>query len=112
MIDQDFLKSVIDSVAPPTINQSTPNNGQSNNKTIGDILTTVVNGTSQTGTTSYSVFMDKVVEESQNYFTNVVNKNRESLNQYNNATTAAPINPAIGIVPPVRHRQYRSAGES
>ena len=85
VIDQDFLKSVIDSVAPPTINQSTPNNGQSNNKTIGDILTTVVNGTSQTGTTSYSVFMDKVVEESQNYFTNVVNKNRESLNQYNNA---------------------------
>jgi hypothetical protein len=29
--------------------------------------------------------MDKVVEESQNYFTNVVNKNRESFNQYNNA---------------------------
>jgi hypothetical protein len=29
--------------------------------------------------------MDKLVEESQNYFTNVVNKNRESLNQYNNA---------------------------
>ena len=85
VIDQDFLKSVIDSVAPPTINQSTPNNGQSNNKTIGDILTTVVSGTSQTGTTSYSVFMDKVVEESQNYFTNVVNKNRESFNQYNNA---------------------------
>ena len=85
VIDQDFLKSVIDSVAPPTINQSTPNNGQSNNKMIGDVITTVVSGTSQTGTTSYGVFMDKVVEESQNYFTNVVNKNRESLNQYNNA---------------------------
>ena len=85
VIDQDFLKSVIDSVVPPTINQSTPNNGQSNNKMIGDVITTVVSGTSQTGTTSYGVFMDKVVEESQNYFTNVVNKNRESLNQYNNA---------------------------
>jgi hypothetical protein len=29
--------------------------------------------------------MDKVVEETQTYFTNVVNKNKETLNQYNNA---------------------------
>jgi hypothetical protein len=85
IIDEDFLRSVITNAEPPTINQATPNNGQSNNKTIGDILTTVVSGTSQTGTTSYSSIMDKMVEESQNYFTNVVNKNREVLNQYNNA---------------------------
>jgi hypothetical protein len=45
----------------------------------------VVGTTGQTGTLSYSSLMDKLVEESQNYFTNVVNKNRESLNQYNNA---------------------------
>jgi hypothetical protein len=85
IIDEDFLRSVITNAEPPTINQATPNNGQSNNKTIGDILTTVVSGTSQTGTTSYSSIMDKMVEESQNYFTNVVNKNREVSNQYNNA---------------------------
>jgi hypothetical protein len=29
--------------------------------------------------------MDKVVTETQSYFTNVVNKNRETVNQYNNA---------------------------
>jgi hypothetical protein len=85
VIDQDFLKSVINSVTPPTINQSTPNNGQSNDKTIGDIITNVVIESRQTGTTSYSAFMDKSVEESQNYFINVVNKNKEVTSQYNNA---------------------------
>ena len=85
VIDADFLKSAAESVAPPTINQATPNNGQSNDKAVGTIITNVVEGTNQTGTLSYSSLMDKLVEESQNYFTNVVNKNRESLNQYNNA---------------------------
>jgi len=85
VIDADFLKSAVESVAPPTINQASPNNGQSNDKAVGTILTNVVEGTNQTGTLSYSSTMDKLVEESQNYFTNVVNKNRESLNQYNNA---------------------------
>lgn len=85
VIDKDFLKAAVNNTAPPTINQSTPNNGQSNDKTIGNILTTEVSDSTQTGTISYGVFMDKVVEETQNYFTNVVNKNRESLNQYNNA---------------------------
>ena len=86
VIDADFLKSAIENnVAPPTINQAAPNNGQSNDKAVGTILTNVVGDTNQTGTLSYSSIMDKLVEESQNYFTNVVNKNRESLNQYNNA---------------------------
>lgn len=86
VIDADFLKSAIENnVAPPTINQAAPNNGQSNDKAVGTILTNVVGDTGQTGTLSYSSIMDKLVEESQNYFTNVVNKNRESLNQYNNA---------------------------
>jgi hypothetical protein len=85
VIDADFLKSAIESVAPPTINQSSPNNGQTNDSAIGTIITNVVSQSGQTGTISYSSFMDKMVGETQNYFTNVVNKNRESFNQYNNA---------------------------
>ena len=85
VIDFEFIKDAINKTAPPTINQSTPNNGQSNDKTIGDIITTVIIESGQTGTTSYSVFMDKSVEETQNYFTNVVNKNKEVSSQYNNA---------------------------
>jgi hypothetical protein len=81
VIDSEFLKLAPSNVAPPTINQSTPNNGQNNNQTIGDIM---FNGITA-GTINYSEFMDKVVAETQSYFTNVVNKNRETVNQYNNA---------------------------
>jgi hypothetical protein len=86
VIDKDFLKYAIENgVQPPTLNQAAVQNGQSNNSTIGTITSNVASGTSQTGTINYSLFMDKVVEETQTYFTNVVNKNKEAFNQYNNA---------------------------
>ena len=84
VIDKDFLKSAVNNVSPPTINQAAPNNGQTNENTIGTILTSNVTSTGQTGTISYGEFMTKFVGETQNYFTNVVNKNRETVNQYNN----------------------------
>ena len=85
VIDAQFLKSAVDNVAPPTINQAAPNNGQSNDKPIGDVTSNVITQTGQTGTINYSAFMDKVVGETQNYFTNVLNKSKETVNQYNNA---------------------------
>jgi hypothetical protein len=81
VIDAQFLKLAPSNVGPPTINQTTPNNGQSNDKAIGTVM---VNGLTA-GTINYSTFMDKVVTETQSYFTNVVNKNKETVNQYNNA---------------------------
>jgi hypothetical protein len=85
IIDAEFLKLASSNVAPPTINQSTPNNGQNNDKPIGTVTSNFITESGQTGTINYSSFMDKVVEETQSYFTNVVNKNRETVNQYNNA---------------------------
>jgi len=85
VIDAQFLKAAASNVAPPTINQTTPNNGQTNDKPIGTVTSNVVDSSGQTGTINYSTFMDKVVEETQTYFTNVVNKNKETVNQYNNA---------------------------
>jgi hypothetical protein len=85
VIDAQFLKLAPSNVAPPTLNQTTPNNGQSNDKPIGTVTSNVITETGQTGTINYSTFMDKVVAETQSYFTNVVNKNRETVNQYNNA---------------------------
>jgi hypothetical protein len=85
VIDAEFLKLAPSNVGPPTLNQTTPNNGQSNDKPIGTVTSNVITETGQTGTINYSVFMDKVVTETQSYFTNVVNKNRETVNQYNNA---------------------------
>ena len=85
VIDSEFLKLAPSNVAPPTLNQSTPNNGQSNDKPIGTVTSNVITESGQTGTINYSAFMDRVVAETQSYFTNVVNKNKEALSQYNNA---------------------------
>jgi hypothetical protein len=86
VIDKDFLQfAATSNVAPPTINDAQPNNGLSNESTIGTILTNTSSLSAQTGTLSYQTFMDKFVGETQNYFTNVVNKNKETVNQYNNA---------------------------
>jgi len=77
----DYLKTV-----PPTTNQVQNNNGQSNGDTIGSIISTVKNVSGDTsGTISYATFMDNFSEASQNYFTNFINKSKESLKQYNNA---------------------------
>ena len=86
VIDKDFLQfAAISNVTPPTINDAQPNNGLSNESTIGTILTNTSSLSAQTGTLSYQTFMDKFVTETQNYFTNVVNKSKETVNQYNNA---------------------------
>ena len=85
VIDADFLKTIGSNVQPPTINQAAVQNGQSNDKPIGTVTSNIITQTGQTGTINYSTFMDMVLLQTQSYFTNVVNKNRETLNQYNNA---------------------------
>lgn len=84
VLDKEFL-AMDKSPAPPTQNQVTPNSGQDNNSTVGTILTNVVGANGETGTISYSTFMAKFVTDTQTYFTNVVNKTKETVNQYNNA---------------------------
>ena len=84
VLDKEFLGQSVPP-APPAINQAAPNSGQNNNSTIGSILTSNVTATIETGTISYSDFMNGVITQTQNYFTNVVNKNKEVLSQYNNA---------------------------
>ena len=65
----------------PTLNQTQDNNPQTNEATIGDILST--SGT--TGTISYKKFMNNFVAETQTYFQTFVNKSKECVKQYNNA---------------------------
>jgi len=84
VLDNEFL-AMDTPPAPPTANQASPNSGQDNNSTIGTTLTNVVTASGETGTISYGNFMAKFVTETQTYFTNVVNKTKETVNQYNNA---------------------------
>jgi hypothetical protein len=85
ILDQIFLEG---QTAPPIpgANNAVPNNGQNNNSTVGTIITSATDDQGVTsGVISYSSFMGKVVSETQTYFTNVVNKTKETVNQYNNA---------------------------
>ena len=84
-LDQIFLQ---DQPTPPIpgINTAAPNNGQDNNSTIGNLISSSVDVSGvTTGIISYRDFMNKVVADTQTYFTDVVNKTKESFTQYNNA---------------------------
>jgi hypothetical protein len=83
-LDKEFL-AMASPPGAPAINQSEPPNGQDNNSSIGTILTNSATTTGETGTITYRDFMVKVVNETQNYFTNVINKQKEVVSQYNNA---------------------------
>ena len=84
VLDKQFLQGT-NPPGPPALNQAAPAAGQSNNATIGSILTSNVQASGETGTIGYGDFMVKVVADSQTYFTNILNKNKEVLSQYNNA---------------------------
>lgn len=84
VLDKEFLAMTSPPQAP-AINQAVVENGQNNNSSIGVTLTNVISGNTETGTLSYSDFMVKFVNETQTYFQTVVNKTKESVNQYNNA---------------------------
>jgi hypothetical protein len=83
VLDKEFFDA-IGTPPPPTINQTTPNPGQTNNSTIGSVLTSVISEY-ETGTISYGDYMTRFKNDTQTYFQTVVNKLRESVNQYNNA---------------------------
>ena len=83
-LDAEFA-SLYGQQAPPTQNQVQNNEGQSNSSTIGVIINGNTTESGTTGTISYSKFMSEFVEGTQNYFRNIVNKNKEILSQYNEA---------------------------
>ena len=86
LFKKEFLQFLgPNAVPPPTINSAPPNNGQTNENTIGAISNSSVTESGETGNISYKTFMDTLVTDTQTYFTTVVNKNREVANQYNNA---------------------------
>ena len=85
VLDQIFLQG---QEAPPIpgVNSAAPNNGQDNNSTIGNLISSSIDVSGvTTGVISYRDFMNKVVAETQTYFTDVVNKTKETVAQYNNA---------------------------
>lgn len=84
ILDQIFLAGQ----TPPPIpgaNNAQTNSGQNNNNPIGVVISSSATTSGTTGVISYSDFMEKVKTDTQTYFANVVNKTKETINQYNNA---------------------------
>jgi hypothetical protein len=81
-IDDDFTSFFLNE-KPPTVNQVQNNDGQNNSGSIGNILTTTETENGQFGDMSYTKFMGGLVTSTENYFNNVINKNKEVLAQYN-----------------------------
>jgi hypothetical protein len=69
--------------APPTTNEVENNDGQKNGGTIGEILSTTTTDSVTSGQISYSKFFTNLSDKTQEYFRNVLNKNKEVLSQYN-----------------------------
>lgn len=84
-LDEQFLKNIGFEIPPPVVTdvQTLPTAG--NAETTGKILTTTIVDGIEKGTIEYGTFMNGFVLQTRNYFTTVVNKNRDILNQYNNA---------------------------
>jgi hypothetical protein len=81
-LDAEFA-SLYGQQAPPTQNQVQNNQSQSNSSTIGDIIQSIPSESGTTGTISYTKFMSEFVDGTQNYFRDIMNKNKEILAQYN-----------------------------
>jgi hypothetical protein len=85
VIDKELLDYFNIQVPPPTVKQTPNINGQSNNQTIGVITSATTIQTGDVGDINYQAFMNGFKDSTQNYFRNVLNKNREVFKQFNNA---------------------------
>lgn len=84
VLDKNFLQA-IGNPPPPLVNQVQNNYTFSNTNTIGKRLTTEINSFGEFGDISYKEFMDGFVGETRNYFQTIMNKEKQVLQQYNNA---------------------------
>lgn len=80
-LDDTLFNAIVLAEPLPTINdlQSIPDA----NKTIGDIVTTIPSGDTQTGTIQYKNFFDNFVTATQDYFNTTLNFIGDSINNYN-----------------------------
>jgi glutaredoxin-related protein len=85
VIDKDLLDYFNIDVPPPNIKLAPTPQTSTNNQTIGTILSATTTESGETGSINYQLYMNGFIQTTQDYFTNVVNKNKEIFTQYNNA---------------------------
>jgi hypothetical protein len=85
VIDKDLLDYFNITVPPPNIKLGATPQTSTNNQTIGTVLSATTTESGETGTIEYRLYMNGFIQSAQDYFTSVMNKNKEILAQYNNA---------------------------
>ena len=84
VIDKQFLDYFNIQVPPPTVNQVQNNEGSSNGNTIGVVTSATTTASGDTGLINYQAYFNGLIDATQTYFNNVINKNKEVFKQYNN----------------------------
>jgi len=82
-LDAQMVQSIVG--AQPTVSSNNVNNQQTNDAgtTIGDIMTTIPNANGDTGNINYKSIMDKLLEVTNDYYTNIVNQAESTTKSYN-----------------------------
>jgi outer membrane protein OmpA-like peptidoglycan-associated protein len=82
-LDKALVQSIIDQT--PVVGVNSVNNVQENDfgKTIGDITLRTQTETAETGTTSYTLFMDKLNTQTKEYYSAIDTFMNEIVNEYN-----------------------------
>jgi hypothetical protein len=82
-LDAKMVQSVLDRQPSTTVNNVTNQATNNGGNTIGDITSTIIIPSGQTGDITYQKMMDKLLDDSKTYFTNVVNQLETMVKTYN-----------------------------
>ena len=82
-LDAQIVQAIVGS--QPTVSVNNVDNQQTNDAgtTIGQIMTTVPSGDGDTGDINYKSIMDKLLEVTKDYYTNIVNQAESTTKSYN-----------------------------
>ena len=82
-LDKQLVQAIIDQTPVVGINNVSNVSQTDFGKTIGDITTRIQTDTAETGTTSYTVYMDKLKGQTQEYYDSVISFMSETVSEYN-----------------------------
>ena len=82
-LDAKLIQSILDAQPPVTVNNVQNDIINDGGNTIGDILTNIPVTDGQTGEISYLSIMDKILDSTQEYYTNILNQSDSIVKSYN-----------------------------
>jgi hypothetical protein len=85
VLDKEFLDYFNIQVPPPTVKQGEVPQSSKNGGTVGTILSATTTSSGETGVINYQLYMNGLIETTQQYFLGVLNKSKDVVKQYNNA---------------------------